>query len=62
MVERQFRASIKMTGDIWYTAWVDAGQPDLKSLIHYKPSEEEFEGKGGRGKDMEGTKGPGTLS
>jgi hypothetical protein len=42
MVERQFRASIKMTGDIWYTAWVDAGQPDLKSLIHYKPSEEEL--------------------
>ncbi len=43
MVERQFRASVKMTGDIWYTAWVDAGQPDLKSLIHYKPSEEELE-------------------
>ncbi len=32
-----------MTGDIWYTAWVDAGQPDLKSLINYKPSEEELE-------------------
>jgi hypothetical protein len=43
MVERQFRASVKMTGDIWYTAWVDAGQPDLKSLINYKPSEEELE-------------------
>src|SRR5260221_11909098 len=42
MVERQFRASVKMTGDIWYTAWVDAGQPDLKALIHYKPSEEEL--------------------
>ena len=42
MVERQFRASVKMTGDIWYTAWVDAGQPDLKSLINYKPSEEEI--------------------
>jgi hypothetical protein len=42
MVERQFRASIKMTGDIWYTAWVDAGQPDLKSLIDYKPTEEEL--------------------
>src|SRR5258706_64589 len=45
MVERQFRASIKMTGDIWYTAWVDAGQPDLKSLIHYQPSEEELKEK-----------------
>lgn len=43
MVERQFRASVKMTGDIWYTAWVDAGQPDLKSLIDYKPSAEELE-------------------
>ncbi len=42
MVERQFRASIKMTGSIWYTAWVDAGQPDLKSLINYKPTEEEL--------------------
>jgi hypothetical protein len=43
MVERQFRASVKMTGDIWYTAWVDAGQPDLKALINYTPSEEELE-------------------
>lgn len=42
MVERQFRASVKMTGDVWYTAWVDAGQPDLKMLIDYKPSEEEL--------------------
>ena len=30
MVERQMRAAIKMTGDLWYTAWVDAGQPDLR--------------------------------
>jgi hypothetical protein len=43
MVERQFRASIKMTGSIWYTAWVDAGQPDLKQLIDYAPSQEELE-------------------
>jgi hypothetical protein len=42
MVERQFRASIKMTGDVWYTAWVDAGQPDLKVLIDYKPTEAEL--------------------
>jgi len=42
MVERQMRASIKMIGDFWYTAWVDSGQPDLKSLINYKPSEEEL--------------------
>ncbi|MBX2901084.1 MAG: S1/P1 Nuclease [Cyclobacteriaceae bacterium] len=43
MVERLFRLSIKRTGDIWYTAWVDAGQPDLKKLIDYKPSAEELE-------------------
>ena len=42
MVERQFRSSVKMVGDIWFTAWVDAGQPDLKSLINYQPTEEEL--------------------
>jgi hypothetical protein len=42
MVERQMRASIKMIGDIWYTAWIDGGQPDLKSLIDYRPSAEEL--------------------
>ena len=31
-----------MTGSIWYTAWIDGGQPELKSLINYKPSEEEI--------------------
>ncbi|UXP31913.1 zinc dependent phospholipase C family protein [Reichenbachiella agarivorans] len=34
MVERQMRASIKMVGDIWYTCWVDAGQPDVSDLLH----------------------------
>jgi hypothetical protein len=38
-----FRNSVKKTGDIWYTAWVDAGQPDLKALINYKPTAEELE-------------------
>lgn len=42
MVERQMKGAIKMIGDFWYTAWVDAGQPDLKLLIDYKPSEEEL--------------------
>jgi hypothetical protein len=42
MVEQQMRAAIKMTGDIWFTAWLDAGQPDLRKLIYYKPSEEEL--------------------
>lgn len=42
MVERQMRQSVWLTGSLWYTAWVDAGQPDLKALIDYKPSEEEL--------------------
>lgn len=42
MVERQMRASIKLIGDFWFTAWVDAGQPDLRLLIDYKPSEDEL--------------------
>ena len=43
MVERQMRRSVKMTGDLWYSAWVDSGQPDLKKLIGYSPSPEELE-------------------
>jgi hypothetical protein len=40
-VERRLRASIKMVSDFWYTAWVDAGQPDLSNLLEYKFSKEE---------------------
>jgi hypothetical protein len=43
MVERRMRNSIKTVGDLWYTAWVDAGQPDLDKLIEYKPREEELQ-------------------
>ena len=32
MVERQLRASIKATGDLWYSSWIEAGQPDLSTL------------------------------
>jgi hypothetical protein len=42
MVEQQMRASVRMTGNIWFTAWVDAGQPDLTELIHYTPADEEL--------------------
>lgn len=31
-VERQMRASIKMVSDLWFTAWVNAGQPNLKNF------------------------------
>jgi hypothetical protein len=42
MVEHQMRSTIKMIGDFWYTAWVDAGQPDLKKLIDYTPTDDEL--------------------
>lgn len=34
-VERQMRVSIQLVGDLWYTCWVNAGQPDLKSLAQF---------------------------
>lgn len=33
-VERQMRRAVKMVADFWYTAWVDAGQPDLNALVN----------------------------
>jgi hypothetical protein len=33
MIERQMRSSILDIGSFWYTAWVDAGQPDMKNLV-----------------------------
>jgi len=42
MVERQMKSSIKLVGDMWYTCWVDAGQPNLDSLIQYEFTEEEI--------------------
>jgi hypothetical protein len=32
MVEKQMRASIIATANYWYTAWVNAGKPDLSDL------------------------------
>lgn len=40
MVERRLRAAIHTVGSIWYTAWVDAGQPDLKAITNFEISEE----------------------
>ncbi len=31
-VEKRMRESVKMVGDIWYTCWVNAGQPVLTKL------------------------------
>lgn len=36
MVERRMTKAILSIGNFWYTAWVNAGQPDLNHL-HYKP-------------------------
>ena len=33
MVETQMRSSILKTGSYWYSAWIDAGQPNLRDLI-----------------------------
>ncbi len=33
MVERRMRQSIFAVASFWYTAWVNAGQPDLKEFI-----------------------------
>jgi hypothetical protein len=41
MVERQMRKSILAVGSFWYSAWVDAGQPDMKNLIRKDQSLEE---------------------
>jgi hypothetical protein len=44
-VERQMKAAIKLAADFWFTAWVDAGQPDLSSLkdgIHLPDTIEEY--------------------
>ena len=46
MIERRMRLSIQSTASFWYTAWVNAGQPDLKELANKKFSEadiKEFE-------------------
>ncbi len=32
MVERQIRGAIKETADFWFTAWVNAGKPNLNDL------------------------------
>ena len=39
MIERRMRLSIQSVASFWYTAWVNGGQPDLKSLVNQKFSE-----------------------
>ena len=41
MVERRMRQSISAVASFWYTAWVNAGQPDLKQLVNKSFSDED---------------------
>jgi len=39
MIERRMREAIVETGSFWYTAWVNAGSPDLKAMQNKDISE-----------------------
>ncbi len=42
MIERRMRQSIYAVASFWYTAWVNAGQPDLKKLSNKELSAEDL--------------------
>ena len=42
MVERRMRQAIFAVASFWYTAWVNAGQPDLKGMVKQNFSESEL--------------------
>jgi hypothetical protein len=42
-VERQMKAAIKLCADLWYTSWVDAGQPNLNQLLDEIPIQDVIE-------------------
>lgn len=39
MVERRMIKAVHSLGSLWYTAWVNAGQPDINSLSFYSLNE-----------------------
>lgn len=41
MIERRMTLAIKNLGSLWYTAWVNAGQPEINSLSFYSENEDE---------------------
>jgi hypothetical protein len=43
MVERRMRVAIKAVGSYWYTAWVNAGQPNMKKLVNKSQTDTEKE-------------------
>ncbi|GEO10888.1 hypothetical protein SAE01_33840 [Segetibacter aerophilus] len=42
MVERRMRTAITSTASLWYTAWINAGQPNLKNMQPLAFSEEDL--------------------
>jgi hypothetical protein len=40
MVERRMRRAVYAVASLWYTAWVNAGQPDLSRLENKEISKE----------------------
>lgn len=42
MIERRMRQSILAVASFWYTAWVNAGQPDLKTLNNKNFTDEDL--------------------
>ena len=42
MIERRMRQSVYAVASFWYTAWVDAGQPDLSALTGQDFTEEDL--------------------
>ena len=45
MVEKRMAATVHALGSVWYTAWVDAGQPDLMDLEEQPLTNEELKEK-----------------
>ena len=43
MIERRMRLSVYSVASFWYTAWINAGQPDLSKLSNKEFSPEELE-------------------
>jgi hypothetical protein len=42
MIEKRMRQSVYAVACFWYTAWINAGQPDLKKLVNKEFSTEEL--------------------
>ncbi|OYW80911.1 MAG: hypothetical protein B7Z27_02945, partial [Sphingobacteriia bacterium 32-37-4] len=40
-INQQLLHSADMIADFWYTAWVDAGKPDLSGITNWTPEKKE---------------------